>query len=123
MERRFGSSNDGEFLFQTGVTIAPTVDTFTVTWSVFNPASDFTTSSQRIGGFIGTGDQSDFLSITAGPAPNGEIQIVLEENDTHSGINVSSRQMICLTVPDNQQIFFELEIDPTAATAIADGHL
>ena len=112
----FGSSNDGEFLFQTGVTIAPTVDTFTVTWSVFNPASDFTTSSQRIGGFIGTGDQSDFLSITAGPAPNGEIQIVLEENNTTVESTFLQANDL-FDVPDGQQIFFELEIDPTAATA------
>ena len=112
----FGSSNDGEFLFQTGVTIAPAVDTFTVTWSIFNPASFFTASSQRIGGFIGTGDQSDFLSITAGPDPNGEIQIVLEENDvTEASTFLQANDLF--DVPDGQQIFFELEIDPTAATA------
>ncbi|MEO0947015.1 MAG: Calx-beta domain-containing protein [Cyanobacteria bacterium J06641_5] len=113
----FGASNDGEFLFQTGVTIAPSVDTFTVTWSVFNPASAFTTPSQRIGGFIGTGDQSDFLAITAGPDPNGEIQVVLEENDvTVASTFLQANDLFA--VSNNLQIFFELEIDPTAATAI-----
>ena len=112
----FGTSNDGEFLFQTGVTIAPTVDTFTVTWNIFNPASEFATSSQRIGGFIGTGDQSNFLSITAGPDPNGEIQIVLEENDVAVASTFLQANDL-FNVPANQQISFELEIDPTAGTA------
>ena len=73
-----GTANDGEFLFQTGVTIAPTVETFVASWSVFNPGlggfagpgdingGGFTEGAdQEIGGFLGTGDQSNFLKLVA----------------------------------------------------------
>ncbi|MEO0984976.1 MAG: malectin domain-containing carbohydrate-binding protein [Cyanobacteria bacterium J06639_14] len=111
------NSNDGEYLFHTGVTIAPTVDTFTIKWSIFNPASAFTGSFQQIGGYIGTGDQSNYLKIVAIQHPSGEIQVVLEDNDVVQAESFIQANDL-FSVPDNQQIFFELEIDPTAATAI-----
>ena len=48
----FRDGNNGEFLFQTGVTIAPSVNTVTVEWTVFNPGSDIAGNFQQIGGFI-----------------------------------------------------------------------
>lgn len=111
------SSNNGEYLFHTGVTIAPTVETFSVKWNVFNPTADFTGSFQQIGGYIGTGDQSNYLKLVAIQAPNGEIQVLLENDDV-----VLSESFIqaddLFDVPPDQQITFELGIDPTAATAI-----
>lgn len=78
-----GAANTGEFLFQTGVNVPDSVDTFTIEWDIFNPnniydptdtsgdggsnatAGSFTENgAQQIGGFIGTGDQSNFLKVT-----------------------------------------------------------
>jgi Malectin domain/Calx-beta domain len=109
-----GTANSGEYLFQTGLQISPTVDTFNIKWSVFNPL--LTGANQQIGGYIGTGDQSNYLKIVATANPAGEIQILLENN------NVVSTQVFLqaddlFTVPIDQQIFFELNINPITATA------
>ena len=127
-----GTANDGEFLFQTGVRIAPNVETFVVEWVVFNPAIGPTTpgtntgagftedANQEIGGFIGTGDQSNFLKVVAtDSADNGPGFIVELEND--DGIVTSN----FLAAPDlftgqsvNQStITIQLEVDVEAQTA------
>ena len=112
----FQTPNDGEYLFHTGVTLAPMVETFNITWSVFNPGTNFTGSFQQIGGYIGTGDQSNYLKIVAIEGSNGEVQILLEDNDVVQ--SVSSIQADDLfNFPTDQQIFFDLEIDPIAGTA------
>ena len=112
----FQTPNDGEYLFHTGITLAPMVETFNIKWSVFNPGTEFTGSFQQIGGYIGTGDQSNYLKIVAIEGANGEIQILLEDNDV-----VQSQAFIqadgLLDLPSDQQIFFDLEIDPIAGTA------
>ena len=113
----FQTPNNGEYLFHTGVTLASTVETFNIKWSVFNPGTEFTGSFQQIGGYIGTGDQSNYLKIVAIEGLNNEVQILLEDNDV-----VQSQSLIqaedLLSFPTDQQIFFELEIDPIAGTAI-----
>lgn len=113
----FTTSNNGEYLFHTGVTVSPTVETFNIKWSIFNPGTEFTGSFQQIGGYIGTGDQSNYLKIVAIEGLNNEVQILLEDNDV-----VQSESFIqadgLLSFPTDQQIFFELEIDPIAGTAI-----
>ena len=109
--------NNGEYLFHTGVTLAQTVETFTIKWSVFNPGTEFTGSFQQIGGYIGTGDQSNYLKIVAIDGFNDEIQILLEDNDIVQSISFISADGL-FDLPTNQQIFFELEIDPVAGTAI-----
>ncbi|HHP7232168.1 MAG TPA: Calx-beta domain-containing protein [Xenococcaceae cyanobacterium] len=110
------TGNNGEYLFHTGVTIAPTVDTFTIKWTVFNPATLLSGPSQQLGGYIGTGDQSNYLKIVAVENSNGEIQVLLEDNDVVQASSFIQADGL-FEVPDNQKIFFELEIDPTAATA------
>ncbi|MEL6441246.1 MAG: malectin domain-containing carbohydrate-binding protein [Cyanobacteria bacterium J06621_8] len=111
-----GNSNNGEYLFHTGVTTTEFVETFTVTWTVFNPANFLTGASQQIGGYIGTGDQSNYLKIVATQSPQGEIQLLLEEDDVVQSSSFIQADGL-FQVPDNQKIFFELEIDPSAATA------
>ncbi|MGF1566479.1 MAG: malectin domain-containing carbohydrate-binding protein [Nodosilinea sp.] len=109
-----GAANNGEYLFHTGFKLAPTIDTFTVKWSVVNPL--LTGPNQQIGGYIGTGDQSNYLKIVATANPAGEIQILLENNNavvTQTFLQADD----LFTVPADKQIFFELEINPTAATA------
>ncbi len=125
-----GNSNDGEFLFQTGVTIAPTVETFTVTWNVFNPGfgpsqstngGGFTVgANQEVGGFIGTGDQSNFLKVVATESSaNGPGFLVeLENND----ISVASQFIAAADLFTNQSsnasnIQIDLEVDVEAGTA------
>ena len=112
----FLGNNSGEYLFHTGITVAPTVDTFNIKWSIFNPGTEFTGSFQQIGGYIGTGDQSNYLKIVAIEGLDDEIQILLEDNDviqSQSSIQAAG----LLDLPPDQQIFFELEIDPVAGTA------
>lgn len=113
----FEAGNNGEYLFHTGVTLAPTVETFTIKWSVFNPGTEFTGSFQQIGGYIGTGDQSNYLKIVAIDGFDDEIQIVLEDNDIAQSTSFISADGL-FNLPTNQQIFFELEIDPAQGTAI-----
>lgn len=112
----FQSQNSGEYLFHTGLTIDPTVDNFTIKWGVFNPADEFTGPFQQIGGYIGTGDQSNYLKIVALQSQRGEIQIVLEDDDVVQTTSFLQANDL-FEVPPNQKIFFELEIDPTAGTA------
>ncbi len=109
--------NNGEYLFHTGVTIAPTVETFNIKWSVFNPGTDFTGSFQQIGGYIGTGDQSNYLKIVAIEGFDDEVQILLEDNDVVQSISFIQADGL-LSFPTDQQIFLELEIDPLTETAI-----
>ena len=114
----FSTNNSGEYLFHTGVTIDPTVEAFTIKWTVFNPAAELTGTFQQIGGYIGTGDQSNFLKIVAIQHGNGEIQLALEQNDVVSESFIQADDLFDVTtLPDNSKIFFELAIDPTAETA------
>ena len=112
----FRDGNNGEFLFQTGVTIAPSVNTVTVEWTVFNPGSDIAGNFQQIGGFIGTGDQSNYLKFVAISHPSGEFELVLEDDDV-----VESQTYIqaddLFTVPDGSQIVLQLEIDVNSGFA------
>ena len=109
--------NNGKFLFHTGVKISPKTDKFKIKWTVFNPTNvNFTGNFQQIGGYIGTGDQSNYLKLVALKSNKGEIQVALENNDA-----VLSKSFIqandLFTVPTNQKIVFEFEIDSVAATA------
>ncbi|MEL4895929.1 Calx-beta domain-containing protein [Crocosphaera sp. Alani8] len=121
----FTGNNDGEFLFHTGLTIDPDVEIFTVKWTVNNPAGDpnstFNDQFQQIGGYLSTGDQSNYLKIVATPGrPDGEIQVFLENNDT--GIqnqflqadNIFTESQLFL----GAEIEFGLEIDRTLGTFI-----
>lgn len=111
----YKNANDGEYLFHTGVTIAPIVETFNIKWSVFNPGSDFVGSYQQIGGYIGTGDQSNYLKIVAIEGVKQNIQILLEDNDVVKSVSYIQTDDL-FDVPAGQQIFFELEVDPEAET-------
>ncbi len=112
----FAGGNNGEYLFHTGVTIDPTVGAFTIKWTVINPAGDFSGDSQQIGGYIGTGDQSNYLKLVAIQSGGGEIELLLENNDVvQTSYFLQADDLF--TVPPDQQIFFELTINPTAATA------
>ena len=113
----YKTPNNGEYLFHTGVTLAPTVETVNIKWSVFNPGTDFTGSFQQIGGYIGTGDQSNYLKIVAIEGLDNEVQVLLEDNDVVQSVSSIQADGL-LNLPTNQQIFFELEIDPIAGTAI-----
>ncbi|MEM7592609.1 MAG: hypothetical protein AAF383_13985 [Cyanobacteria bacterium P01_A01_bin.83] len=113
----FQTPNNGEYLFHTGVTVAPTVETLNIEWSVFNPGTEFTGSFQQVGGYIGTGDQSNYLKIVAIEGLNDEVQIVLEDNDVIQSQSFIQADSL-LSFPTDQQIFFRLEIDPISGTAI-----
>ena len=111
------NENDGAYLFHTGVAIEPTVETFTVKWTLFNPGSEFTGEFQQIGGYIGTGDQSNYLKLVVVEGLESEIQILLENDDVVVAESLIAAEDI-FNQPSDSQIFLELEIDPEAATAI-----
>lgn len=123
----FQGGNDGAFLFQTGVTLAPNVGTVNFEWSVFNPVNNaegpITGDFQQLGGQIGPGDQSNYLKIVAiqtGAGASG-IQISLEDGDeiantqtlTDPGVNVFDGA----DIPTNAKIFLSLDVDVIAGTA------
>jgi glucose/arabinose dehydrogenase len=112
----YQANNTGEFLFHTGITVAPSVDTFTIEWTVFNPGGDLAENFQQIGGYIGTGDQSNYLKLVAINHPQGEIELVLEDSDTTvSQSYVQANDLF--QVPANSKIFLRLTIDVSSATA------
>ncbi len=120
----FEANNNGEFIFHTGVTIAPIAETFTVKWTVFNPGlsqtqgdGGFTGNFQQIGGYIGTGDQSNYLKIVAIQHGSGEIQVSLENNDSVTESFIQADDLFTNQPINLNKIFLELEIDPTAETA------
>lgn len=109
-------NNNGEYLFHTGVTVAPNVDTLNIQWTVFNPGSDLGTNFQQIGGYIGTGDQSNYLKFVAIQHPEGEFEIVLEDDDNReSAVYLQANDLF--DVPDGSRIFLNLSIDVNTGIA------
>ena len=142
-----GSDNDGEFLLQTGVTLAPNVGTFTTSFTFFNPGNSFdpndtggdgggnatagsltANANQEIGGFIGDGSQSNFLRVVATDnAQLGEgFLIALEENDGTSGsqqVFIAAPALFAGQPVNQNPITLSLTVDlstPGAETAVAD---
>ncbi|MEM0984932.1 MAG: malectin domain-containing carbohydrate-binding protein [Pseudomonadota bacterium] len=123
-----GTANTGEYLFQTGVTIPTGAETFSVSWTIFNPLLDqgagtmTSDGNQEVGGFIGTGDQSNFLKIAAtdssieGPG----FVIYLEDNDVEvSSQFLAAADLFAGQTATDQEIRVELLVDVTGATPIA----
>ena len=103
-------NNNGEFLFHTGVTVAPNVNTVNIQWTVFNPGSQLSGNFQQIGGYIGTGDQSNYLKFVAIQHPAGEFEILLEDDDNrNSAVYLQANNLF--DAPDGSQIFLNLSVD------------
>ena len=108
-----GSANTGEFVFQTGVALAPDIQTFNVNWTAINPFPGLPTvpTVREIGGFIGTGDQSNFLKVVAGPSG---MLFQLESN----GATIASQTLNApgvATAPAGSNLVFELLVNrPTS---------
>ena len=112
----FAGNNTGEFLFHTGVTIAPNVSTVNVQWTVFNPGNDVFDTFQQIGGYIGTGDQSNYLKFVAIQHPDGEFQVVLEDGDAIEDVGFLQANNL-FNAPDGSRIFLNVSIDVNSGTA------
>ncbi len=116
----FAAGNNGEFLFHTGVDIGAAVDAFTVSWSFFNPGDALSGNFQQIGGYIGTGDQSNYLKVVAIQHPNGEIQMTLEDADTVTEeIFIQADDIFAVTEAEALKIFVDLAVDVLGETATA----
>ncbi|MDJ0852221.1 MAG: Ig-like domain-containing protein, partial [Myxococcota bacterium] len=113
----FSGNNDGEYLFHTGVTVPQNAATVTFKWSVFNPGDAFTGTFQQIGGYVGTGDQNNFLKLVAIQHGAGEIQFVSENNDSPTETFIQADDLFDVAETDNKKIFFEIEVDVLAETA------
>ena len=109
-------SNNGEYLFHTGVSIDPTVETFMVKWKIFNPRDTLIGPFQQLGGYIGTGDQSDYLKIVAtqkevdGVLQSG-IEVVLESGDEVLPSSYFIQVDDLFDAPENSRILFELKVN------------
>ncbi len=118
----FVDNNSGEYLFHTGVTVGPAIETMTIKWTVFNPAPEITGTFQQIGGYIGTGDQSNYLKVVAikDSAGGAGIQMSLEDGDVIGGNTVTfpANDIFdpSVIVPDST-ILFELVVDLVNETA------
>ena len=110
-----GSANTGEFVFQTGVALAPDIQTFNVKWTAINPFPGLPTAPtvREIGGFIGTGDQSNFLKVVAGPSG---MLFQLESN----GAVIASQTLNAPgvgTAPAGSNLVFELLVNRATSQA------
>jgi hypothetical protein len=113
-----GPDNDGAFLFHTGFAVDPAAQRFTVAWTAQNPGAAFSGAGQRIGGYLGTGDQSAFLAVIAGPDPAGEAQVILEDADVpRVSAFFDADGLFDLTPGADRRIRFELDVDRPAQAA------
>ena len=112
----FVDINGGEFLFQTGVTVADNVNRLNVQWLFNSPGDALGQNFQQLGGFIGTGDQSNYLKFVAISHPEGEFELVLEDND-----NVQSASYLqandLFDLPAGTQVVINLSIDVNTGVA------
>ncbi|MBX3503219.1 MAG: hypothetical protein KF889_27565 [Alphaproteobacteria bacterium] len=114
-----GSTNTGEFVFQTGVALSPDIEAFDIKWTAINPFPGLADSPtvRQIGGFIGTGDQDNFIKVVAGPNGSGNILFELESN----GVVLSSQSLAgsgLLTAPSGSSIIFNLAVDRAISQAV-----
>ena len=123
----FVGNNSGEFLFHTGVTVADNVDTIYVQWTVFNPGDAVFDTFQQLGGYIGTGDQSNYLKFVAIQHPSGEFEILVEDDDNRESASYFQANNL-VYAPNDSRIFLNLSIDvnsgaatPTASYETANG--
>ena len=113
----FINNNSGEFLFQTGVTVANNVNTLNIQWQISSPGGDaLGTNFQQLGGFIGTGDQANYLKFVEISHPEGEFELVLEDGDA-----IESQSYIqaddLFDLPPGTQVFLNLSIDVNSGIA------
>ncbi|OFX04777.1 MAG: hypothetical protein A3D94_02755 [Alphaproteobacteria bacterium RIFCSPHIGHO2_12_FULL_66_14] len=113
-----GAPNTGEFLFQTGVVLAPDVEAFDVKWTAINPFPGMPEGPtvRQLGGFIGTGDQDNFLKVVAGPNGTGNIEFTLESN----GVTVATQTLNAaglLTASSGSSLVFGLAVDRATSMA------
>ncbi len=109
-------ANNAEFLFHTGMSIGSSVEVFDIDWSMYNPAAEWTAAtSQQLGGYIGTGDQDNYLKVVASAANGGSIQVLLED----AGIvlyDMSFDAPGLLTGVDTDEIRVNMHVDLPAQT-------
>ncbi len=115
-----GAENGGSYLFHTGATVANTTSAFTVRLETINPFAEIGANggpSQQIGGYIGTGDQSNFLKLVAvNDGADGQIVFSLENEDaTVDTVTIDAPGL--LSADNGDSIVFEVRIDRSAQTA------
>ena len=113
-----GPANTGEYLFQTGISVAPNVETFNIKWTAINPFPGLVGihDGQQIGGYIGTGDQDNFLKVAVGPNGTNEVLFELESN----GVTIASQALDedgLLMASANSSLVFNLAIDRATSQA------
>jgi hypothetical protein len=116
----FQGGNSGEFLFHTGVKVGQTVATFDVKWTMLNPGDAITGNFQQIGGYIGTGDQSNYLKVVAisGGGNTPSMQISLEDGDSVvAGYSQALPQLFDVTEAAASPLVMNLLVDVAAQTA------
>ena len=113
-----GADNTGEYLYQTGIDCCAERQDAHRQWSAINPFPGLSTihDGEEIGGFIGTGDQNNFLKLVAGPNGTTNVEFELESN----GITIASQSLNAdglLTAQADSSLVFSLLIDRTTSLA------
>ena len=134
-----GTANDQQLLFQSGFRVTPGVETFTARWVVGNPGLDLpddatgenngfvSGANQEIGGFLGTGDQSNILRVVAthagGSSGNSGAGFIVEfeNNDIIQSTQFISAADLFDNVNEIDNVFetitIEILVDRTNGTA------
>ncbi|MGE0580404.1 malectin domain-containing carbohydrate-binding protein, partial [Reyranella sp.] len=113
-----GVFNTGEFVFQTGVAFTQDVSSFDIQWTAVNPFPGLAASptTRQIGGFIGTGDQANFLKVVAGPTGSGNVQFELESNNVVVATQTLNAAGL-LNAPVDSSLVFNLAVNRATAQA------
>ena len=103
------------------------MSTINVQWTIFNPGLELSTNFQQVGGYLGTGDQANYLKFVAIQHPEGEFEIVLEDADEIESASYLQANNL-FNAPDGSRIFLNMSIDiatgiatPTATYETANG--
>ena len=113
-----GGANDQEHAFQLGVDTCGTCAPYRITSQMSQPLQNIgARSTQSMGIFAGTGDQSNYVKavVTPGPDATGGIQLLVEESDVVTA-DVFTPAPELLT---GSLVTVSLDIDPIAGTATA----
>jgi len=93
------------------------VNAFTVEWDVFNPLDGASLPFQQLGGYIGTGDQSNYIKVVAQTLANGESGITILFEDDDAVVHVETIEVPGLfDVDQGSLIYFSFDVDRLAET-------
>ena len=105
-----GSVNDQDQAFQIGFDASSATTPFVVETAILGPFNGVTPEAgQRMGLFVGLGDQDNFVQIVLAGDNGGEIQVHSEMDGVTAGAGAAA-----LPIPGSTDVEFRLTLDPTS---------